>query len=101
MNIAPIRIEVIEARRSRKGGAIVLARPVPMKVAAACGGVIVLALALLLVFGECSSKVRVKGQLVYAGGAIKAVAPQFGRIVARHVQEGEAVRAGQVLPGAI
>ncbi|MDQ1833793.1 HlyD family efflux transporter periplasmic adaptor subunit [Massilia scottii] len=97
MNIAPIRVEVIEARRSRKGGAIVLARPVPMKVAAACGGAIVLALALLLAFGEYSSKVRVTGQLVYAGGAIKAVAPQFGRIVARHVREGETVKAGQVL----
>ncbi|WP_166894685.1 HlyD family efflux transporter periplasmic adaptor subunit [Massilia sp. CCM 8734] len=97
MNIAPIRVEVIEARRSRKGGAIVLARPVPMKVAAACGGAIVLALGLLLTFGEYSSKVRVTGRLVYAGGAIKAVAPQFGRIVARHVSEGEPVKAGQVL----
>jgi membrane fusion protein len=97
LNIAPIRVEVIEARRSRKAGAIVLARPVPMKLAAACGGVIVLALAVLLAFGEYSSKVRVKGQLVYAGGAIKVVAPQFGRIVARHVQEGQVVKAKQVL----
>ncbi|WP_229413850.1 HlyD family secretion protein [Massilia violaceinigra] len=93
----PIRVEVIEARRSRKAGAIVLARPVPMKVAAACGAAVVLALGLLLTFGEYSSKVRVSGQLVYAGGAIKAVTPQFGRIVARHVQEGQVVRPGQVL----
>lgn len=64
-----------------------------MKVAAACGGAIVLALALLLVFGEYSSKVRVKGQLVYAGGAIKAVAPQFGRIGARSVQPQEVIVA--------
>ncbi|WP_166882559.1 HlyD family efflux transporter periplasmic adaptor subunit [Massilia mucilaginosa] len=97
MNIAPIRVEVIEASRSRKGGAIVVARPLPMKVAAACGAAVVLALALLLAFGEYSSKVKVTGQLAYAGGAIKAVAPQFGRIVARHVQEGQAVKAGQAL----
>ncbi|RSZ59853.1 HlyD family efflux transporter periplasmic adaptor subunit [Massilia atriviolacea] len=97
MNIAPIRIEVIEARRSRKGGAIILARPVQMKVAAACGSAIVLVLALLLFFAEYSSKVKVKGQLVYAGGAIKAVAPQFGRIVARRVSESATVEAGQTL----
>jgi hypothetical protein len=40
MDIVPIRTEVIEARRSRKAGAIVLARPVPMKVAAACGAAV-------------------------------------------------------------
>lgn len=68
-----------------------------MKVAAACGGVVVLGLALLLAFGEYSSKVRVTGQLVYAGGAIKAVAPQFGRTVTRHVLEGQVVKAGEVL----
>ncbi|MDM5178905.1 HlyD family efflux transporter periplasmic adaptor subunit [Massilia sp. DJPM01] len=97
VDLVPIRVEVIEARRSRKAGAIVLARPVPMQVAAACGALIVLALGLLLAFGEYSSKVRVTGQLIYPGGAIKAVAPQFGRIVARHIKEGEVVKAGQVL----
>ncbi|MFB9241482.1 HlyD family efflux transporter periplasmic adaptor subunit [Massilia antarctica] len=97
MNVAPIRIEVIEARRTRKAGAIVLARPVPMKVAAGCGVAVVLALGLLLGFAEYSSKVRVTGQLVYAGGAIKVVVPQFGRITTCHVQEGDTVKAGQVL----
>jgi membrane fusion protein len=97
MDLVPIRTEVIEARRSRKAGAIVLARPVPMKVAAACGAAVTVALALLLVFGEYTSKVRVTGQLTYAGGAVKVVAPQFGRITARHVKEGQTVTAGQAL----
>lgn len=97
MDLVPIRNEVIEARRSRKDGAIVLARPVPMKVAAGCGAAVTLALGLLLVFGEYASKVRVTGQLVYAGGAVKVVAPQFGRITARYVKEGQAVTAGQAL----
>jgi membrane fusion protein len=93
----PIRAEVIEARRSRRSGAIVLARPVPMRIAAGCGAAVVAALALLLGFGEYTSKVRVAGQLVPSGGAIKVVSPQFGRITARHVNEGETVKAGQLL----
>lgn len=97
MDLVPIRTEVIEARRSRKAGAIVLARPVPMKVAAACGAAVTLALGFLLSFGEYTSKVRVTGQLAYAGGAVKVVAPQFGRITARHVKEGQTVTAGQAL----
>lgn len=32
MEVVPIRAEVIETRRNRKAGAIVLARPVPIKV---------------------------------------------------------------------
>jgi membrane fusion protein len=97
MDLVPIRAEVIEARRSRKAGVIVLARPVPMKVAAACGAAVTLALGLLLGFGEYTSKVRVTGQLTYAGGAVKVVAPQFGRITARHVKEGQTVNAGEEL----
>lgn len=97
MDLVSIRTEVIEARRSRKAGAIVLARPVPMKMAALCGAVVTVALALLLMFGEYTSKVRVTGQLTYAGGAVKVVAPQFGRITARHVKEGQTVTAGQAL----
>jgi membrane fusion protein len=97
VNVAPIRIEVIEARSTRKAGAIVLARPVPMKVAAGCGVAVVLALGLMLGFAEYSSKVRVTGQLVYAGGAIKVVVPQFGRITRCHVHEGDTVKAGQML----
>jgi membrane fusion protein len=92
-----IRSEVIEARRSRSAGAIVLARPVSMKAAAGFGSAVVCALALLLGFGEYTSKVRVVGQLVPVGGAIKVVAGQFGRISARHVKEGDTVKAGQLL----
>ena len=97
MDLVPIRSEVIEARRSRKDGAIVLARPVSMKVWACCGTAVTLALVLLLIFGEYTSKVRVTGQLAYAGGAVRVVAPQFGRLTARYVQEGQTVKAGQAL----
>lgn len=97
MEVVPIRPEVIEARRSRRCGAVVLARPVPMRLAGGFAVAVVAALGLLLGFGEYTSKVRVNGQLVPGGGAIKVVAPQFGRIVARHVKEGDTVKAGQLL----
>ena len=97
MDLVPIRPEVIDAMRSRRAGAIVLARPAPTKVAAALGGFVVVGVAALLAFGEYTSKVRVTGLLVPAGGAIKVVAGQFGRISARHVREGDTVKAGQLL----
>ncbi|MFL6711205.1 MAG: HlyD family efflux transporter periplasmic adaptor subunit [Massilia sp.] len=97
MELAPIRPEVIEAMRSRRAGAIVLAQPVPMRVAARFGAAVLLGLALLLACGEYTSKVRVTGLLAPAGGAIKVVAAQTGRISARHVREGDSVKAGQLL----
>lgn len=97
MDVVPIRPEVIAAMRSRRAGAIVLARPVPMRIAAGFGAAVVLGLALLLLFGEYTSKVRVTGQLAPRGGAIKVVAAQSGRITARHVSEGDQVEAGQLL----
>ena len=97
MDVVPIRPEVIEAMRSRRAGAIVLARPVPIQVAAGFSVLVVLALALLLSLGEYTSKVRVAGLLAPAGGAVKVVAAQAGRISARHVREGDTVQAGQLL----
>lgn len=97
MNLIPIRPEVIEARRARSAGAIVLARPVPMRVAGGVAAAVLIGLAALLTFGEYTSKVRVSGQLVPAGGSIKVVAAQAGRVTAHNVKEGATVRAGQVL----
>lgn len=76
LNLAPIRVEVIEARRSRRAGAIVLARPVPLKVAASCGGAIVLAPAA----GTITALGYDLGQSVQAGGVIATVLPQ-GRVL--------------------
>lgn len=97
MDIVPIRIEVTEAMRSRRAGAIVLARPAPMRVAASFAALVVLALTVLLLCGEYTSKVRVIGLLAPAGGLVKVVAPQSGRIGARHVREAQLVSEGQLL----
>jgi membrane fusion protein len=82
------------AKTSQWAGAIVLARPVPMRVAGWVAAVITLALALLLTFGEYTRKARVSGQVVPAAGAIKVVASAFGRMTKSLVEDGASVAAG-------
>ncbi|WP_373988172.1 HlyD family secretion protein [Duganella sp. BuS-21] len=91
------REEVLSEHGGRPYGSIVLSRPMPMLLAAWVAMLLTLAFCLFLSMGEYTPKVRVTGQIVPVGGAIKAVAPQFGRIVAAHVDEGALVTAGQVI----
>lgn len=86
---------VAAQQRGQWAGTIVLARPLPMRIAAAGAAAVTLALAGLLVFGEYTRKVTVSGQLEPGAGSIKAVAPQFGRIVRSLVADGQQVSAGQ------
>jgi membrane fusion protein len=88
---------VTAASSTKFAGSIVLAQPVQMRVAACTAGCITLALALLLACGHYTRKVRVTGQLVPAAGSIKVVAPTFGRITRRLVEDGARVAAGQAL----
>lgn len=97
MTLPLFRHEALSARNSQWAGTIVLSRPVPMRLAAGIAVVLTLALGFYLGLGEYTRKVRVAGQIVPAAGALKAVAPQFGRVIARQVQEGDIVQAGQVL----
>jgi membrane fusion protein len=85
------------AQQTQWAGTIVLARPVPMRVAATVAGLLAAAIALTLVFGEYTRKVRVTGQIVPDAGSIKVVAGQFGRIASRLVDEGAHVTAGQAM----
>lgn len=86
---------VTAQQRGPWAGQIVLARPVPMRVAAAGAGALTLALGLLLAFGTYTRKVTVAGQLDPGAGSVKAVAPQFGRIARSLVVDGQLVAAGQ------
>jgi len=85
------------ARQTQWAGTIVLARPVPMRVAAAVAGILAAAIGLTLVLGEYTRKVRVTGQIVPDAGSIKVIAGQFGRITSRLVDEGAHVTAGQAM----
>ena len=91
------RREIFEARASQSLGNILLMRPVPMHLAAWISAALTIALCTFLITADYTAKVRVSGQIVPAAGAIKAVAPQFGRVFACHVREGMQVVAGQLL----
>jgi membrane fusion protein len=97
VSVPLFRHAALTASSSQWIGTIVMSRPVPMRVAAISAAILTIALALYLWFGEYTRKVRVTGQIVPAAGALKAIAPQPGRIVARHVRDGDVVAAGQVL----
>lgn len=97
MDMVPIRMEVIDAQRQRNEGAIILARPVPLRLASLLGTSVLATLIALLVFGNYTSKERVTGQITPAGGSIKVIAPQFGRIIKRKAREGDHILKGQIL----
>ncbi|MYM66286.1 HlyD family efflux transporter periplasmic adaptor subunit [Pseudoduganella sp. FT55W] len=91
------REEILRAHGASPFGSIILMRPVPILLAAWIAILLSVALCLFLILGKYTPKVRVTGQIVPVGGAIRAVAPQFGRIVTAHVHEGAAVTIGQVI----
>lgn len=95
MTIPFFRHEVVAAHSNKWSGTVVLARPISMRTAAAVAGLILIGIALFLTFGHYTRKVRVTGQIVPAGGSIKVVASQFGRIAKRIVDEGSRVSIGQ------
>ncbi len=51
----------------------------------------------LLVYGQYTKRARVMGVLAPERGVIKVIPPQAGLIVARHVNEGDRVKAGDKL----
>lgn len=91
------RREVLESRGTRCIGEIVLAHPLPIRVAATVAFVIILAIALFLVVGQYTRKVRVSGQIRPVAGAVRVVAPQAGRILDSKVKDGDVVTAGQLM----
>lgn len=95
MNAPFFRPAAVAAKTSQWAGTIILARPVPMRLAGLISLLIGIALVLFLCLGEYTRKVRVSGQIVPAGGSIKVVADRPGRISSRMVKEGANVASGQ------
>jgi len=91
------RQEVLSARTAQSLGTIVLMRPVPLRVVAWSTSVLTALTVAFLAWGTYLPTVRVNGQLIPVGGAIKVVAPQFGRVVVSHVTEGMQIIAGKVI----
>jgi membrane fusion protein len=91
------RPEVAEAQRQTWLGQVQLVRPLSLTVftvGVLCMLVLVLA---FLFFGEYTRKARIGGVLVPDLGVIRLVPPVPGRVLERHIQEGQSVRAGEVM----
>jgi membrane fusion protein len=91
------RNEAIENQRNTWLGSIALAQPPALRLLALGAGLVGLGLLALLVFGEYSSKAHVNGQLVPDRGLIAVTAVTSGVVGERRVQEGDRVRAGDVI----
>ena len=91
------RPEVVEGRRQGWLGSIQLIRPVSFAVLTTFVAVTAVAVAAYFGVGEYTRKARVSGYLVPDRGVIRLVTPQAATVVERHVNEGQAVRQGDVL----
>lgn len=91
------RPEVAEAQRQNWLGQVQLVRPLSLTLlSAGVLGLLLLVLAFLF-FGEYTRKARIGGVLVPDLGVIRLVPPVQGRVLERHVQEGQSVHAGEVM----
>lgn len=94
---ALFRDEVMQARQRSMYGEVVLRPPLAFSAWCALAAAFAAAVVLLLVFGEYTRRTRIAGITVPAAGVLKIAAPQAGIVVTRAVDEGDTVRAGQLL----
>lgn len=91
------RPEAVEHRRQAWLGSIQLVRPLSLSLLT---GAVVVALGLTLAtlsWGEYTRKARVGGVLVPEGGVVRLLPPQAAVVLERRADEGQRVRAGDVL----
>ena len=91
------RKEVLEARQAAVFGQVVLRPPLSFTLWCTAATAIITALLALLVFGQYTKRTRIHGITVPAAGVLKLAASQPGIVIERHVEEGQLVRAGEVL----
>ena len=91
------RKEALQAKSTAFLGTTVLRPPLSFAAWSAIAFVLAAAVIAFLLLGEYTKRTRVVGITAPAAGVIKLMAPQPGIVVARHAEEGQAVRAGDVL----
>lgn len=91
------RPEVAEAHRQNWLGQVQLVRPLSLSLLTLAVLVVLAMVLALLFFGEYTRKARIGGVLVPDLGVIRLVPPVQGRVLERHVTEGQAVRAGDLM----
>lgn len=91
------RMEALEARGSAFLGSTVLSPPLSFAAWSWIAATFAAALLAFLFTGEYTKRTRVIGITAPEEGLIKLMAPQAGIVVDRRVQEGQQVKAGEIL----
>ncbi len=91
------RSEVLLAQENYRFGSIIIQPPRVFTFLTAIIAALVLAIVVLLFVKEYTRKVRVDGILVPDSGLVKVYPEQVGKISRRYVEEGQPVKAGDVL----
>ncbi|MGH8613461.1 MAG: HlyD family secretion protein [Gammaproteobacteria bacterium] len=97
MNRALFRQEAIDAQRNSLRGAVLLARQPTWLLFTIAAVLMVAATLSFAIWGQFTRKEHVTGYLAPTKGLIKIFTPQPGRVLERHVMEGQAVTEGEVL----
>jgi membrane fusion protein len=91
------RKEALQAKSSAFLGTTVLRPPLSFAAWSAIAFVLAAAVIAFLFLGDYTKRTRVVGITAPAAGVIKLMAPQPGIVIERHAEEGQAVKAGDVL----
>jgi multidrug efflux pump subunit AcrA (membrane-fusion protein) len=91
------RPEVVEAKRNRWLGQLILRQPLSHWVLTWCAIAVVGIVIVFLSIGEYAQKVRVEGQLVANPGLIEITAPTEGVLVSLRYQEGDRVERNAIV----
>lgn len=91
------RNEVLQARKNRWLGDVILSSPPSLRITAYVALTILVSLLLFLVFFSWTKKQRIEGVVMPDTGIIKVYSPQTGIIIESYVSEGEQVEAGAPL----
>ena len=92
-----LRPEVIAAQRVNWLGRPKLLQPLPILMVAGMATIAICLVALFIIFGEYTRRVRVVGIVTPSAGVVRVVAPQAGSVINIGVAEGVAVRQGATL----
>lgn len=97
MNRPLFRQEAIDAQRNSLCGAVLLAWQPTWLLFTIAAVLMVAAILSFAIWGQFTRKEHVTGYLAPTKGLIKIFTPQPGRVLERHVMEGQAVTEGEVL----
>lgn len=91
------RSAAISAQQTKTLGDIILVRPLSYRALTAIAAACALLVVLFFAWGSYTKRSTVIGQLLPDSGLVKVYVPQLGVVLEKHVNEGQTVRAGQVL----